>query len=95
MQEGTFYFHLTPQQATDIASSRDIRPGVKCDYIKQVQMRFCLLETTCEQDDYFPPNVIVKVNNKLCPLPVSTSHRNVNCGHSVNNKYVFLESDTH
>nr|CAI5835541.1 unnamed protein product [Callosobruchus analis] len=69
MQEGTFYFHLTPQQATDIASSRDIRPGVKCDYIKQVQMRFCLLETTCEQEDYFPPNVIVKVNNKLCPLP--------------------------
>ncbi|CAH1962097.1 unnamed protein product [Acanthoscelides obtectus] len=69
MQEGTFYFHLTPQQATDIASSRDIRPGVKNDYIKQVQMRFCLLETTCEQEDYFPPNVIVKVNNKLCPLP--------------------------
>lgn len=73
MQEGTFYFHLTPQQATDIASSRDIRPGVKCDYIKQVQMRFCLLETTCEQEDYFPPNVIVKVNNKLCPLPVSNN----------------------
>lgn len=74
MQEGTFYFHLTPQQATDIASSRDIRPGVKCDYIKQVQMRFCLLETTCEQEDYFPPNVIVKVNNKLCPLPVSNNY---------------------
>lgn len=73
MQEGTFYFHLTPQQATDVASSRDIRPGVKCDYVKQVQMRFCLLETTCEQEDYFPPNVIVKVNNKLCPLPVSSS----------------------
>nr|XP_023024642.1 E3 SUMO-protein ligase PIAS3 [Leptinotarsa decemlineata] len=69
IQEGTFYFHLTPQQATDIASSRDIRPGVKCDYVKQVQMRFCLLETTCEQEDYFPPNVVVKVNNKLCPLP--------------------------
>ncbi|CAH0551487.1 unnamed protein product [Brassicogethes aeneus] len=69
IQEGTFYFHLTPQQATDVASSRDIRPGVKCDYIKQVQMRFCLLETTCEQEDYFPPNVMVKVNNKLCPLP--------------------------
>jgi hypothetical protein len=69
MQEATFYFHLTPQQATDIASSRDIRPGVKCDYVKQVQLRFCLLETTCEQDDFFPPNVIVKVNNKPCPLP--------------------------
>ncbi|KAJ8962689.1 hypothetical protein NQ318_001086 [Aromia moschata] len=57
MHEGTFYFHLTPQQATDVASSRDIRPGVKCDYVKQVQMRFCLLETTCEQEDYFPPTL--------------------------------------
>lgn len=69
MQEQPFYFHLTPQQATDIASSRDIRPGVKCDYIKQVQLRFCLLETTCEQEDCFPPQVMVKVNNELCPLP--------------------------
>ncbi|XP_050294475.1 E3 SUMO-protein ligase PIAS2 isoform X2 [Anthonomus grandis grandis] len=69
MQEQAFYFHLTPQQATDIACSRDIRPGVKNDYIKQVQLRFCLLETTCEQEDCFPPQVIVKVNNKLCPLP--------------------------
>ncbi|CAG9839813.1 unnamed protein product [Diabrotica balteata] len=68
MQEGNFYFSLTPQQATDIASSRDTRPGT-CDYIKQVQMRFCLLETSCEQEDCFPPNVLVKVNNKLCPLP--------------------------
>jgi len=73
MQEHPFYFHLTPQQATDIASSRDIRPGVKCDYVKQVQLRFCLLETTCPQEDCFPPQVIVKVNNKLCPLPVSIS----------------------
>ncbi|XP_018330903.1 E3 SUMO-protein ligase PIAS2 [Agrilus planipennis] len=69
LQEGTFYFHLTPQQATDIASSRDMRPGSKCEYVKQVQLRFCLLETTCEQEDCFPPNVVVKVNNKLCPLP--------------------------
>lgn len=73
MQESTFYFHLSPQQATDIAGSRDIRPGSKCEYIKQVQMRFCLLETTSEQEDHFPPNVVVKVNNKLCPLPVSCS----------------------
>lgn len=126
MQEGTYYFHLTPQQATDIASNRyvlrntffsphsllqlhlfsywnrigfpctspsssflfflrrDIRNSQKIEHIIQVQLRFCLLETTCEQEDYFPPNVIVKVNNKLCPLPVSinrsmdaiASHRN-------------------
>lgn len=72
MQEGNFYFHLTPQQATDIAVSRDIRPGVKVDYVKQVQMRFCLLETTCEQEDLFPPNIGVKVNNKHTQLPVSS-----------------------
>lgn len=71
LQEGTFYFHLTPQQATDVASTRDIRPGSKLEYPKQIQLRFCLLETTCEQEDCFPPNVVVKVNNKMCPLPVS------------------------
>ena len=33
--------------------------------------RFCLCETSCPQEDYFPPNLFVKVNGKLCPLPVS------------------------
>ncbi|EFN82639.1 E3 SUMO-protein ligase PIAS2 isoform X1 [Harpegnathos saltator] len=69
LQENTFMFHLTPRQATDIASSRDCRAGSKMDYIVQVQMRFCLQETSCEQEDYFPPNITVKVNGKLCPLP--------------------------
>ncbi|XP_011255566.1 E3 SUMO-protein ligase PIAS3 isoform X4 [Camponotus floridanus] len=69
IQENTFLFHLTPQQATDIASSRDCRTGSKMDYVVQVQMRFCLQETSCEQEDYFPPNIGVKVNGKLCPLP--------------------------
>ncbi|KAG5336948.1 PIAS3 ligase, partial [Acromyrmex heyeri] len=69
LQENTFLFHLTPQQATDIASSRDCRAGSKMDYVVQVQMRFCLQETSCEQEDYFPPNIAVKVNGKLCPLP--------------------------
>ncbi|NWX93889.1 PIAS3 ligase, partial [Nothoprocta pentlandii] len=31
--------------------------------------RFCLCETSCPQKDYFPPNLFVKVNGKLCPLP--------------------------
>ncbi|XP_043277598.1 E3 SUMO-protein ligase PIAS4 isoform X2 [Venturia canescens] len=69
LQENTFMFHLTPQQSTDIASSRDCRSGSKMDYTVQVQMRFCLQETSCEQEDYFPPSVAVKVNGKLCPLP--------------------------
>ncbi|XP_055540331.1 E3 SUMO-protein ligase PIAS2 isoform X7 [Wyeomyia smithii] len=69
VQEGSFFFHLTPQQATDIATNRDIRNANKIEHTIQVQLRFCLLETSCEQEDYFPPNIAVKVNNKLCPLP--------------------------
>lgn len=70
-QEAIYHFTLTPQQATEIASNRDIRNGNKHEYTVQVQLRFCLMETSCEQEDCFPPNVIVKVNNKMCPLPVS------------------------
>ncbi|XP_043508781.1 E3 SUMO-protein ligase PIAS2 isoform X1 [Frieseomelitta varia] len=69
LQENTFAFHLTPQQSTDVASSRDCRAGSKMDYTVQIQMRFCLQETSCEQEDCFPPSIAVKVNGKLCPLP--------------------------
>ncbi|KAL5005508.1 hypothetical protein ScPMuIL_018964 [Solemya velum] len=68
-QETHFVFHLTPQQAQDIAMSRDFRPGAKCEYNTQVQLRFCLLETSCEQDDNFPPSICVRVNGKTTPLP--------------------------
>ncbi|XP_071167505.1 E3 SUMO-protein ligase PIAS2-like isoform X2 [Mytilus edulis] len=68
-QETHFNFHLTPQQAQDIAMSRDFRPGARCEYMTQIQLRFCLLETSCEQDDNFPPSICVRVNGKLAPLP--------------------------
>ncbi|KAL3867156.1 hypothetical protein ACJMK2_044379 [Sinanodonta woodiana] len=68
-QETYFVFHLTPQQAQDIAMSRDFRPGAKCEYTIQIQLRFCLLETSCEQDDNFPPSICVRVNGKMAPLP--------------------------
>ncbi|XP_068981333.1 E3 SUMO-protein ligase PIAS2 isoform X4 [Bombus flavifrons] len=35
LQENTFMFHLTPQQSTDVASSRDCRAGSKMDYTVQ------------------------------------------------------------
>ena len=53
------------------AMNRDVRNPAKPEYLIQVQLRFCLLETTSEQEDCFPPNVQVKVNGKLCQLPVS------------------------
>ncbi|XP_010218882.1 PREDICTED: E3 SUMO-protein ligase PIAS3 [Tinamus guttatus] len=67
--EALFTFALTPQQVQQILASRDILPGAKCDSSIQVQLRFCLCETSCPQKDYFPPNLFVKVNGKLCPLP--------------------------
>ncbi|XP_030044280.1 E3 SUMO-protein ligase PIAS3 isoform X2 [Microcaecilia unicolor] len=68
-EEAHFTFALTPQQVQQILTSREILPGAKCDYTVQVQLRFCLCETSCPQEDYFPPNLFVKVNGKLCPLP--------------------------
>uniref|UniRef100_A0A8C7JL46 Protein inhibitor of activated STAT 1 n=1 Tax=Oncorhynchus kisutch TaxID=8019 RepID=A0A8C7JL46_ONCKI len=43
--------------------------GTKCDFTVQVQLRFCLSETSCPQEDHFPPNLCVKVNGKPCNLP--------------------------
>ncbi|KAJ7994647.1 hypothetical protein DPEC_G00251650 [Dallia pectoralis] len=67
-QETCFAFALTPQQVQQISSSMDIS-GSKCDFIVQVQLRFCLSETSCPQEDHFPPNLCVKVNGKPCNLP--------------------------
>jgi len=68
-QEVQFQFSLSPSQATEIASNRDIRMGSKLDYLFQVQLRFCPLDTTAEQGDEFPPSICVQVNGKMCPLP--------------------------
>jgi len=69
VQDIGFYFTLKPQQAQLISSTRDIRNPNKPEYVFQVQLRFCLLDTSCEQDDCYPPNVTVVVNNKLCQQP--------------------------
>lgn len=68
-EEAHFTFALTPQQVQQILSSRDAVLGARCDHAVQVQLRFCLCETSCPQEDHFPPNLFVKVNGKLCPLP--------------------------
>ena len=75
-QEAGFSFSLTPQQANKMAKSRHQRPG-KQDYTVQLQMRFCLLKTNCEQEDKFPPNIAVKVNEKVIPLPRNSGPINI------------------
>ncbi|UYV65771.1 PIAS1 [Cordylochernes scorpioides] len=65
-QESTFTFNLTPTQATHVGLSRENSKG---EHQIQIQLRFCLLETSCEQEDNFPPSICVKVNQKICNLP--------------------------
>ncbi|XP_059614722.1 E3 SUMO-protein ligase PIAS1 isoform X2 [Phlebotomus argentipes] len=69
LHENSLHFTLTPAQATEIATNRDIRNASRVEHTVQVQLRFCLMDTTTEQDDYFPPNISVKVNGKQCQLP--------------------------
>lgn len=67
-QEITFPLHLTPSQVSEIAGNRT---SFNDETLIQVQLRFCLLEVSCEQDDCFPPGIHVRVNNKPVMLPVS------------------------
>jgi len=69
--EAQFQFFLTPGQATDIASNRDIQAGSRMDYLYQIQLRFCPLsmENGKEMSDEFPPNLNVHVNGKMVQLP--------------------------
>ena len=60
-QEQTFSFHLTPQQVSAIEQSGYRDTFGRPDYKKQIQVRFSLLETSCEQMDNFPSSICVKV----------------------------------
>nr|CAD7401486.1 unnamed protein product [Timema poppensis] len=68
-QNASFSFHLTPQQATDVTSSRDCRLGGRLEFVNQIQMRFCHLETSCEQEDFMPPGLGVNINGQPSKLP--------------------------
>ena len=60
-QEQKFSFYLSPSQAGEIANSSYRDTNHRPEYKKQIQMRFSLLETSCEQDDNFPSSICVKV----------------------------------
>ncbi|XP_055932610.1 E3 SUMO-protein ligase PIAS2-like [Argiope bruennichi] len=64
-QETSFYFTLTPQQAQDVAISKNASGNYEC----QILLRFCLLDVSSEQEDNFPPSICVKVNSKIVTLP--------------------------
>ncbi|XP_008544140.1 E3 SUMO-protein ligase PIAS2 [Microplitis demolitor] len=70
--QNRLHFYLTPQQADDMANSRDSNSeNGKMRFNVQVQIRFCLQESSHEQEDCIPMGVMVKVNEKYCPIPVA------------------------
>uniref|UniRef100_A0A8D0H297 RING-type E3 ubiquitin transferase n=1 Tax=Sphenodon punctatus TaxID=8508 RepID=A0A8D0H297_SPHPU len=66
LQESPCVFALTPRQVELIRNSRDLQPGVKS---VQVVLRICYTDTSCPQEDQYPPNIAVKVNHSYCSVP--------------------------
>ncbi|XP_070600120.1 E3 SUMO-protein ligase PIAS4 isoform X1 [Erythrolamprus reginae] len=66
LQESPCVFALTPRQVDLIRNSRDLQPGVKS---VQVVLRICYTDTSCPQEDQYPPNIAVKVNHNYCSVP--------------------------
>ncbi|XP_038025356.1 E3 SUMO-protein ligase PIAS2 isoform X7 [Anas platyrhynchos] len=79
-QEKFFIFALTPQQVREICISRDFLPGGRRDYTVQVQLRLCLAETSCPQEDNYPNSLCIKVNGKLFPLPDALQNHQLHHG---------------
>ena len=48
-QTASYQFQLSVEQANQIALNRDLRLSAKINHIYQVQLRFCVLDTTVEQ----------------------------------------------
>ncbi|XP_066192188.1 E3 SUMO-protein ligase PIAS4 isoform X3 [Sylvia atricapilla] len=66
LQESPCIFALTPRQVELIRNSRELQPGVKS---VQVVLRICYTDTSCPQEDQYPPNIAVKVNHSYCSVP--------------------------
>ncbi|XP_060088600.1 E3 SUMO-protein ligase PIAS4 isoform X1 [Heteronotia binoei] len=66
LQESPCVFALTPRQVELIRTSRELQPGVKS---VQVVLRICYTDTSCPQEDQYPPNIAVKVNHSYCSVP--------------------------
>ena len=68
-QEQSVQFNITPKAAKQIQSSKRTVSGRIIEFRHQVQLRFSLLEISCQQTDAFPKSLCVRVNGKMCPLP--------------------------
>jgi len=68
-QDQLIQYHLTPYQTQLITNSRSVHIKSMIEYSIQVQLRFCLNETSCVQEDLYPTRCKIIVNGKGIPLP--------------------------
>lgn len=68
-QEQIIQYHMTPYQTQLITNSRSVHVKSMIEYAVQVQLRFCLNETSCVQEDLYPSRCKIIVNGKGLPLP--------------------------
>lgn len=61
-------FHLTPYQTNLINNSRCYIKSAM-DYGVQIQLRFCLAEVSCVQEDNYPTRCKLVINGRGCTLP--------------------------
>uniref|UniRef100_A0A4W6CYF1 Protein inhibitor of activated STAT, 4a n=1 Tax=Lates calcarifer TaxID=8187 RepID=A0A4W6CYF1_LATCA len=66
LQDSQCIFELTPNQADQIRNASELRPGIRSI---QVVLRICYTDSIGVQEDQYPPNIAVKVNQSYCHVP--------------------------
>ncbi|KAK2835688.1 hypothetical protein Q5P01_016172 [Channa striata] len=66
LQDSQCIFELTPNQVEQIRNASELRPGIRSI---QVVLRICYTDSIGVQEDQYPPNIAVKVNQSYCHVP--------------------------
>ncbi|KAJ8374517.1 hypothetical protein SKAU_G00050970 [Synaphobranchus kaupii] len=66
LQDSPCVFELTQGQVDQVRNSSELRAGIKS---VQVVLRICYTDTVGVQEDQYPPNIAVKVNQSYCHVP--------------------------
>jgi len=68
-QNQNLAFYLTQEQANIVNNGRKVESNGMVVYKMHILLRFTKASPDGIQDDDFPKNIVLKVNNKVCPLP--------------------------
>ncbi|KAM4629274.1 E3 SUMO-protein ligase PIAS4-A [Polymixia lowei] len=66
LQDSQCIFELTQNQVDQIRNASELRAGIKSI---QVVLRICYTDSIGVQEDQYPPNIAVKVNQSYCHVP--------------------------